>query len=297
MKKAFYKFALISVLAISPTLSMAGEKIQKIHDMLPQQIKDKGKITAASDPHQPPYDYYDADNKTLIGVEQELLAEVATRLGVAINVTPAPFPSIIPGIQSKRFDLGASAFGDFVERQKIVDIIDVNYEAAGLIVVKGNPHNVKKMADTCGLRGAAHQGSTPLTLFEKQAAACPADKPLTILQFTTSDQAQLALKSGRADVSLANVGVSAYTTANQPAGGIQLELITQSRYAVGYQGWLVSKENPELRDAIMAALQSMVDDGSYGAIFDKWNLAQNKLEKVTYNDAARFGADYFNIAD
>lgn len=293
--KTFRKIALVSLLTLAPALAMAGEVIPKIREMLPQRIRDAGFISAASDPHQPPYDFYGPDNATLVGVEQELLTEVASKLGIEIRRIAAPFPSIIPGIQSKRFDLGASAFGDFVEREKIVDIIDVNREAAGLIVVKGNPHKVTKLSDTCGLRGAAHQGSTPLRLFELQAAACPPGKPLEILQFTTSDQAQLALKSGRADVSLANVGVSAYTTANQPAAGIQLELVTSSRYAVGYQGWLIAKENPELRDAIIAALQAMVDDGSYAKVFTKWDLKQNMLEKISYNDAASIAGTYFNI--
>lgn len=276
--------------------TLAGEVIPGLYDMLPQHIKDAGQIEVASDPQQPPYDFYDEDNSTLIGVEQELLAEVATRIGIELNVTAAPFPTIIPGIQSGRFDLGASAFGDFIEREQIVDIIDVNYEAAGLVVVKGNPLGITTIGDMCGHRGAAHQGSTPLTLFEMQAERCPADQPLEILQFPTSDQAQLAVKSGRADAYIANVGVSAYSTANQPEGGIQIELVTDSRYAVGYQGWIVSKDNPGLRDAVIQALQSMVDDGSYGAVFEKWDLSQNVLETIVYNDAARFPPeDYFNI--
>lgn len=289
---------LVASATLAFSASAFAEPIPGLYDMLPQHIKDAGQIAAASDPQQPPYDFYDTDNATLIGVEQELLAEVSKRIGIAINVTAAPFPTIIPGIQSGRFDLGASAFGDFVEREQIVDIVDVNYEAAGLVVVAGNPLGITKIADMCGHRGAAHQGSTPLTLFEMQAERCPADKPLEILQFPTSDQAQLAVKSGRADAYIANVGVSAYSTANQPEGGIQIELVTESRYAVGYQGWIISKDNPGLRDAVIKALQSMVDDGSYGAVFEKWNLSQNVLETITYNDAARFPKEeYFNVDD
>jgi polar amino acid transport system substrate-binding protein len=288
--------ALVASATLSFSATAYAESIPGLYDMLPQHIKDAGQIAAASDPQQPPYDFYDTDNATLIGVEQELLAEVSNRIGIPINVTAAPFPTIIPGIQSGRFDLGASAFGDFVEREKIVDIVDVNYEAAGLVVVAGNPLGIRKIADMCGHRGAAHQGSTPLTLFEMQAERCPADKPLEILQFPTSDQAQLAVKSGRADAYIANVGVSAYSTANQPEGGIQIELVTDSRYAVGYQGWIISKDNPGLRDAVIKALQSMVDDGTYGAVFEKWDLSQNVLETITYNDAARFPKEeYFNV--
>lgn len=290
--------ALVASATLALSASAYADPIPGLYDMLPQHIKDAGQIAAASDPQQPPYDFYDTDNSTLIGVEQELLAEVSKRIGIPINVTAAPFPTIIPGIQSGRFDLGASAFGDFVEREQIVDIVDVNYEAAGLVVVAGNPLGITKISDMCGHRGAAHQGSTPLTLFEMQAERCPADKPLEILQFPTSDQAQLAVKSGRADAYIANVGVSAYSTANQPEGGIQIELVTESRYAVGYQGWIISKDNPGLRDAVIKALQSMVDDGSYGAVFDKWNLSQNVLETITYNDAARFPKEeYFNVDD
>lgn len=288
--------ALLASTTIGWATAAHAEPIPGLYDLLPQYVKDAGQIEVASDPHQPPYDFYDENNETLIGVEQELLAEVAVRIGIPINVTPAPFPTIIPGIQSGRFDLGASAFGDFLEREEIVDIVDVNYEAAGLVVVAGNPLGINKIADMCGHRGAAHQGSTPLTLFEMQAERCPADQPLEILQFPSSDQAQLAVKSGRADAYIANVGVSAYSTANQPEGGIQIELVTDSRYAVGYQGWIISKDNPGLRDAVIQALQSMVDDGSYGAVFDKWNLSQNVLETITYNDAARFPREqYFSV--
>ena len=298
MKSRFIAVLMASAFTGWTGTAIADDVIPGLHDMLPQYIQDAGRIEVASDPQQPPYDFLDDVNETMIGVEQELLAEVGKRIGISINVTAAPLPTIIPGIQSGRFDLGASAFGDFVERQKIVDIIDVNYEAAGLVVAAGNPLEINSIGDMCGHKGAAHQGSTPLTLFELQAERCPADSPLEILQFPTSDQAQLAVKSGRADAYIANVGVSSYMTANQPEGGIQLELVTDSRYAVGYQGWIVSKENSGLRDAVIQALQSMVDDGTYGEVFDRWNLSQNVLETITYNDAARFPPEeYFNIDD
>ena len=38
----------------------------------------------------------------------------------------------------------------------------------------------------------------------------------------------------------------------------------------------------------------MIDDGSYAKIFDKWGLGENKLDKITINDAARF-ADYLKL--
>ena len=124
---------------------------------------------------------------------------------------------------------------------------------------------------------------------------CPPDKPLTVLQFPSNDQLTLALRSGRADVSMDTYGVAAYTLAHQPATEAhKLELVKGARYAVGYQAIVVAKTDPQLRDAIQAALESMMADGSYQKLFAKWDLSANALPKITINDAARF-ADYMKL--
>jgi polar amino acid transport system substrate-binding protein len=58
------------------------------------------------------------------------------------------------------------------------------------------------------------------------------------------------------------------------------------RLAPGYLGMLVSKDDPALRDAIVAALQSLVDSGAYKAIMTKWGLAPLAVDAVKFNDAA-----------
>jgi polar amino acid transport system substrate-binding protein len=275
-------------------LAQAAEKNQKLFDMLPERIKQTGEIRVGTDPQSPPYDFYGTDNKTLIGLEQDLAAEMSQRLGVKFTFSPSQFASIIPGIQANRFDMGMSAFGDFAEREKILDIIDYTLEGTGIVVIEGNPHNIKKLSDACGLRAAAVQGSIPLRLLDKQKELCPADKPLEILQLPANDQAKAALKSGRADLAMDTIGVAAYSLANQPEAGKKLELIEGPKYAVGYQGILVTKNNPQLRDAVVATLQSMIDDGSYAKIFEKWKLTQNMVKTITVNDAARY-ADYMKL--
>jgi polar amino acid transport system substrate-binding protein len=274
--------------------AQAAEVDQKLRAMLPEKIRAAGEIKVGTDPQQPPYDFYGDDNKTLIGLEQDLSMEMAQRLGVKFTSFPAQFASIIPAIQAGRFDLGISAFGDFVEREKILDVIDYTLEGTGMIVPEGNPHKITKLSDACGLRAGAVQGSIPLRLLDKQKELCPADKPLEVMQFPSNDQAKVAMRSGRVDVAMDTVGVAAYTLAHQPATGKKLELVETAKYAVGYQGILVGKNNPELRDAIAATLQSMIEDGSYQKIFEKWGLTQNMVEKITINDAARY-ADYMKL--
>ena len=267
---------------------------QKLHDMLPEKIKSAGEIKNGTEPQTPPYDFYGEDNKTIIGLERELREEMGTRLGVKFTDMPAQFASIIPGIQAGRFDMGMSAFGDFAEREKIVDVVNYMLEGTSIIVLEGNPKGVHKLKDACGLNAGAVQGSIPLQLLDKQKGLCPADKPVNVMQFPSNDQIKIALQSGRVDLSMDTTGVAAYSLQHQPEGNKKLELVTGAQYAVGYQAMLVSKESPELRDALAATMQSMIDDGSYAKIFEKWGLGENKLDKVTINDAARF-ADYMKL--
>ncbi|MCL6707856.1 ABC transporter substrate-binding protein [Pseudomonas sp. R2.Fl] len=285
---------LASVAMLASSTAWADGMDQKLHDMLPEKIKSAGEIKVGTEPQTPPYDFYGEDNKTIIGLERELRDEMGERLGVKFTDMPAQFASIIPGIQAGRFDMGMSAFGDFAEREKIVDIVNYMLEGTSIIVLEGNPKGVHKLKDACGLNAGAVQGSIPLQLLDKQKTLCPADKPLNVMQFPSNDQIKIALQSGRVDISMDTTGVAAYSLQHQPEGSKKLELVTGAQYAVGYQAMLVSKDNPELRDALAATMQSLIDDGSYAKIFEKWGLGENKLDKVTINDAARF-ADYMKL--
>lgn len=285
---------LAAAAALMSSAAWAAGVDQKLHDMLPEKIKSSGEIKVGTEPQTPPYDFYGEDNKTIIGLERELRDEMGTRLGVKFTDAPAQFASIIPGIQAGRFDMGMSAFGDFADREKIVDVVNYMLEGTSIIVLEGNPKGVHKLKDACGLNAGAVQGSIPLQLLDKQKTLCPADKPLNVMQFPSNDQIKIALQSGRADLSMDTTGVAAYSLQHQPAGNKKLELVGGTQYAVGYQAMLVGKESPQLRDALAATMQSMIDDGSYAKIFQKWGLGDNKLDKVTINDAARF-ADYMKL--
>ena len=143
-------FVLVAAAILGVGAAQAAEVDPALRAMLPESIRQSGEIRVGTDPQQPPYDFYDTDNTTLIGLEQDLAAEMANRLGVKFTFSPAQFASIIPAIQAGRFDLGISAFGDFAEREKILDIIDYTLEGTGLIVLEGNPHGIKKISDTQG---------------------------------------------------------------------------------------------------------------------------------------------------
>jgi polar amino acid transport system substrate-binding protein len=65
--------------------------------MLPERFRTAGVINVATDPQQPPYDFYDTDNTTLIGMEQDLAAAMGEKLGVTLKFSPAQFAQRLQG--------------------------------------------------------------------------------------------------------------------------------------------------------------------------------------------------------
>jgi polar amino acid transport system substrate-binding protein len=48
---------------------------------------------------------------------------------------------------------------------------------------------------------------------------------------------------------------------------------------------VLSKDNPELADAVKQALDYMIDSGSYGEILKKWNVPNAAVEETVMNGA------------
>ncbi len=95
---------------------------QALHDALPAAMKKAGVMTLATDPTDPPLEFYNEKNE-LVGAEVDLAAALGFVLGVKVNLVPSKFDAIIPGVEAGRFDGSVSGFADRKERQKLVDLL------------------------------------------------------------------------------------------------------------------------------------------------------------------------------
>lgn len=295
LTSAAVALAVVSLAGCGSNAETATNDSNGLRAMLPEDVQEAGVLRRVTDPASPPYNFVDPRDQQLRGLEVDLAEEIGRHLGVRIETDTMQFPGIIPAVQSGRYDFAMAAFGDFPEREKIVDVIDYSTEATSLVVPEHNPLNVQKISDLCGRRASVTTGSIPQKLLTLQNEKCP--QKIDVLTFQTDDQAGMAVRTGRADAQVNTVGVAKYAIANMPpTGGHPLKVLDGSRYAVGYQGIVVSKQESEIRDAIVAALEAMQADGSYQRVFDKWGLSQNALQKIAVNDAAKY-QDYLKLDD
>lgn len=245
---------------------------------LPSAIKSAGVVKVASDASYPPDEFFASDNKTIQGLDVDLGKAIGDVLGVKFEFTNVGFDSIIPSLGS-RYDLGMSSFTDSKEREKTVDMVDYANVGTNFLVPKDSSLNPTSVADLCGKSAAVEKGTTQLDMLQAQAKKCK----LTVLPFPDENQANLALKSGRADVVLADVPVNVYT-AQQSNGAFKVVggSIEPAPYGIAVPK---AAKYAGLADAIQAALKVLKDNGTYDKIFAKWTMSPTAVSTFTLNGA------------
>lgn len=247
--------------------------------LLPDKLAKKGKLVIATSPNYAPNEFKDTAGKP-IGWAIEVGEAMASKLGLEAEYQVARFENIIPGIVGGKIDVGESSFTDTLEREKQVDF--VNYYVAGIQWASATGKTVDP-DNACGLKVAV-QATTyqdTVELPAKSATCVAAGKPaIKKVSLDTQDAAANAVALGQADAFSADSPVTLYGISKLKG---KLRTAGKTFEAAPY-GMAVAKSSG-MAEAVQAALQSMVDDGSYGKILDKWGVADGGLKEITINAA------------
>ncbi|MEV6952274.1 ABC transporter substrate-binding protein [Streptomyces sp. NPDC051183] len=256
---------------------------------LPKKIQDAGVIKVGSDTAYPPMEFIEG-GKT-VGVDPDIAEALGKQLGVKLEFTSGTFDGLLTSLETGRQDIAMSSMTDNKKRQegldddgkkigKGVDFVDYFSSGVSLLVKKGNPSNIKSLDDLCGKTVAVQRGTTYEDTFKAQAEKC-GDKKLTIEAFDTDAEAQTRVKAGGAVADLNDFPVTAYA-AQKSGGGNDFE-VAGDQADVGLFGIAVSKDNPQLRDALKEALDAIIKDGSYAKVLEKWNVKGSAVQSATIN--------------
>ncbi|KRC59013.1 ABC transporter substrate-binding protein [Agromyces sp. Root81] len=245
--------------------------------LLPAEIADSGKLVVGTDAAYPPNEYKDADGNP-IGWDVDLVEALGAKLGLEVEYEIASFDKIIPSITGGTMDLGMSSFTDNAERQQQVDFVD--YYNAGILWAAPAGESVDP-DDACGLKVAVQATTYEHTdeLPAKNQACLDAGKPaIEITPFDTQEAAANAVVLGQADAMSADSPVTGYAIA-QTDGKLEAagEVFDSAPY-----GFPVEKGS-KLADAVQAAMQSLIDDGTYADILAEWGVEAGGVDTIEIN--------------
>ncbi|WP_079145819.1 ABC transporter substrate-binding protein [Streptomyces lydicus] len=262
-----------------------------LHEALPEQIKKAGTVRVATDVPYPPFAMFVTEGKSeLAGLDYDLGQALGAKLGVRFAFTPTKFDGIVPALQAGKFDAAMSALTDNKERQKVVDFVDYSRSGSGILVAEGNPAKISTLDDICGRKVGVQAATNQYKLLKAHQATCRASgrKVADIQTFPKDSDAQLALRSGKVIAEVVTKPAAGWS-AKTADGGKAFDLAEDPKAPAGYRaspnGIAVSRQLPQLTDAIQRALQALIDDGTLTKICDKYGVASIAVKEATKNAA------------
>jgi polar amino acid transport system substrate-binding protein len=121
-------------------------------------IKAKGVLVVGTKADYPPFGFRDASGG-VIGIEPDLGAEIAKRLGVKLEIVPVVSSNRMQFLQQGKIDLMIATMSDTPDRRKVVGFIEPLYYASGVAILANKKANIKTAADLKGKPVCAIQGA------------------------------------------------------------------------------------------------------------------------------------------
>ena len=297
--RAAIRFVLVSVLAVGgalvalecgsgPAMSAAPEAgvaafeetVQPdLVKLLPSGVAASKTLTVAVALGSPPDDFRN-DKGEVAGWEIDILRAVSQSLGLALDIRPTTFDSLIPGLQAKRFDAAVGQMGVTEVREKVVDMLGTLKANELFAALADTNIAVKSLDDLCGVTVATTRGSREIEFAKSHDDQCKAlgKPPIDILAFNDGASAADSMISKRSQLFwIGSTAVSYFV--NQSHGKTK---VVGHYTDLSYIGIAMPKGS-DLAPALQAAVQHLIDDGTYQKIVQKWGLEGGAIKQAPLN--------------
>jgi len=237
-------------------------------------------LTFANVPNYPPLEFRDPATGVLTGFDVELGNAIAAEVGRRAVWQETSFDQMLAALQTGRVDAILSGMSDVATRHDAASFVDYLRTAPQFLIQQARAGEFTEAAALCGRK----VGASRRTLFPKNIAAwseanCPADRQIVFVGTDGSADARSQLKQGRIDAAVQGNETLPYVMDQEP-GAFQT---LGAPFGGSLNGIALAVKDTALQQAVAAALDAMIADGSYAKLLAKWKLTPNALEKATIN--------------
>ena len=249
--------SLMLVAAMALTVVACGAK--KEEAPATAETTDATVLVMATNAEFPPYEYYEGQD--IVGIDAEIAAVIAEKLGCELKIEDMAFDSIIAAVTSGKADFGLAAMTVTEDRLESVNFSDT-YATATQVVIVAEDSEIAGVADLEGKKIGVQLGTTGDIYAEDVADA-------TIERYNKGFEAVQALAQGKIDaVIIDNEPAKVFVSENE---GIK---ILEEDFAVEEYAMAIAKENTDLLEKVNVALAELTEDGTLQAIVDKYISAE-----------------------
>ena len=217
-------------------------------------VQKAGKLTVATSPDFPPFESLEGGK--VVGIEVDIMELIAKELGVELEIVQMDFDAVLMGIQTAKYDCGASGITVNADREKNMLFTKPYYNAAQVIVVKeGSPITGK--ADLSGKTVSVQTGTT--------AESGCLDEGISVQAFNANADAKTALTTGKVDAWVVD-NLTALQMVEDGDGLVVLdEKMTEEPYAFAF-----AFGSEDLVAEINKILEKLISDGTIAGIFENY---------------------------
>ena len=221
---------------------------------------EKEKLVMATNAEFPPYEYVE-DGK-IVGIDAEIAALIADKLGMELEIVDVAFDSIIPGVQAGKYDMGMAGMTVTDERLEKV-AFSTSYATGVQSVIVKDGGAVASLDDIAGKKIGV-QTSTTGDIYASDEFGDDA-----VVKYDNGAAAVQGLIAGKVDcVIIDNEPAKSYVAANE---GLS---ILDTEYAVEDYAICFAKENTELQTAVDEALKALIEEGKVAEVVAKYIKAE-----------------------
>ena len=269
MKK--FSIAMLSmVLAGSMLLTGCGgsktaDSSSDAQDSTTSTSADGGTLRMGTNATFPPYEFV-GDDGNVQGIDADIAAAIADKLGMKLEITDMEFDSLIPALQSDTIDVALAGMTVTPDRQENVDFSDSYAKGVQVIIVKDGS-DIASPDDLEGKNIGVQTGTTG-------DIYCTDDYGQeNVKQFNNGPLAVAALMNGQIDC----VVIDQEPAKNYVAANSGLKIL-DTAYADEDYAIAIKKGNTELLDKVNGALKELQDDGTVQSIVDKYISADSAAQ-------------------
>jgi polar amino acid transport system substrate-binding protein len=136
--------------AATSAADIAQQILGKAPSGLAKEIVDRGSVIVATDANYPPQSVVNKDTGDLEGFDIDTAKAMGAALGLNVDFKTVQWETVIPGLQTGKWDVSIGSMTVTPERQKTVDFTTPYYYTSGQVFVKKGGTQITSAADLDG---------------------------------------------------------------------------------------------------------------------------------------------------
>lgn len=231
-------------------------------------LAEPGVLTMGTHATFPPYESYDGED--IIGIDADLAAAIADKLGLKLKIVDMDFGSLIGAVETGKVDMCMAGMTANPERAKNVNF-SKSYATGIQTVIVAENSDINTVEDLYAMLDADEdllvgtQEATTGYLYATKSVEDGGFGEEHVVGFQAGAGAVQALMLGKIDcVIIDNEPAKEFVAANRDLRLLDTEYVSED-YAIA-----LPKDNPELEEAVNQALTELLEDGTVQEVLNKY---------------------------